>query len=133
MREGSPGSHDSCGPPDIPTEVHCLHCGQEYESYLIKWVPDETSSTGGFWSCPTPGCDGIGFCIDIWPTDPEWRDEYGQKVIFFDDDDEDEEGDFELDDAFEDSETAWQEPEEPGSDNGHPPSDEPLGEEDIPF
>lgn len=26
---------------------------------------------GGFWMCPTPNCDGVGFSFDIFPTDPD--------------------------------------------------------------
>jgi hypothetical protein len=128
MREGAPGSDDPFRPPDIPIEVHCRHCGQEYESYLIKWVPDETYHNKGFWSCPTPGCDGIGFCFDIWPTDPDWRDENGQKV-FFDDDDE---WEHEEDDALDESDIERPSP-EPEKNNGDPPPDQSFGEDDIPF
>ena len=28
---------DPFGPPAVPTSVGCLHCGQEYDSYLIEW------------------------------------------------------------------------------------------------
>jgi hypothetical protein len=37
----------------------------------------------GFWMCPTPNCDGAGFCFDIFPTDPAhpandgWTDDDG--------------------------------------------------------
>jgi len=31
----------------------------------------------GFWCCPIPGCDGIGFGFDILPVDPNYRDERG--------------------------------------------------------
>jgi hypothetical protein len=85
-----PGT-DPCGPPLVPTLVHCIHCGQEYDSYLIKWVvtPNHEGKLWGHWICPIPGCDGAGFCIDIWPVDPEWRNEHGEKVCFtFDDDEE---------------------------------------------
>ena len=131
MREGSPGSNDPFRPPDIPIEVHCIHCGEEYESYLMKWVRDEKDPSDGFWSCPTPGCDGIGFCFDIWPTDPDWRDENGQKVMFFDDE-EDEEGEYDEEDEFEDSELPWEEPQR-GNHNGDEPPDQTFGEDDIPF
>lgn len=87
---------DPFKPPEISTEVSCLHCGEEYDSYLIEWrvetLPD--GSKHGFWCCPTPGCDGRGFGFDILPTDPEYRDERGGWVM--DDEDEDE-------DEFEDS------------------------------
>ena len=84
---------DPFKPPAIPTEVSCLHCGREYDSYLIEWRV-ETSCDGsqhGFWCCPTPGCDGRGFGFDILPTDPEYRDERGGWVM--DDEDEEDDGD----------------------------------------
>jgi len=64
-------------PPTIPTIVQCLHCGEEYESYMIQWI--ESRDTG-FWCCPTEGCDGKGFGFDILPIDPEYVDEYGNRV-----------------------------------------------------
>ena len=131
MREGEPGFDDPFRPPDIPTEVHCIHCGEEYESYLIKWVPDEKQANDGFWSCPTPGCDGVGFCFDIWPTDPDWTDENGEKVVFFDDRDEDE-GGLEEDDELDDGEVEWDAP-APENHNGDHPPDQTFGEDDIPF
>src|SRR6266567_7324654 len=91
MRPGDPGYDDCFRPPDVPTEVHCIHCDSEYDSYLIEWRPiDPANPHEGFWCCPMPGCDGKGFCFDIWPTDPDWRDESGQQVFFsWDDDSED--------------------------------------------
>lgn len=84
---------DPFRPPEVPTEVQCLHCGRDYDSYLIEWR-EEVDADGkaiGFWCCPTPGCDGKGFGFDILPTDPEYRDERGGWVAF--DEDDDEEGD----------------------------------------
>lgn len=68
---------DPFGPPSIPVEVHCLHCGQVYESYLIEWRSDDIGikNCKGFWCCPIPGCDGKGFGFDIFPIDPDYRDE----------------------------------------------------------
>jgi hypothetical protein len=43
----------------------------------------------GFWMCPTPNCDGAGYCFDIFPTDPDHPDNDGWHS-FDDDDDEDE-------------------------------------------
>lgn len=159
MRDGEPGSDDPFRPPDIPTEVECIHCGEEYESYLIRWVPnDERNPDDGFWCCPTPGCDGVGFCFDIFPTDPDWRDENGHKVwCDFDEDEDSPEGE-ESDEDFEegteedsDDEEAewspeweqamygddadeWSESEDsplPGDDKR--PPEPPLNEDDIPF
>ena len=96
---------DPFRPPEIPTEVHCLHCDEEYDSYRIEWR-EEVGADGqlhGFWCCPTPGCDGKGFGFDILPTDPTYRDERGGWVAFDDDDefdDEDEQFDDELDEEF---------------------------------
>src|SRR5437016_4930810 len=90
-------------PPDVPIEVGCLHCQQVYESYLMEWrvVTGEDGSRRGFWCCPTPGCGGAGFLLDIFPTDPDYRDEDGNLVWCHDDsDDEDEcDDDFESDGA----------------------------------
>jgi hypothetical protein len=95
---------DCFRPPDVPVEVHCIHCGREYDSYLIWW--DEEIVDGersGFWRCPTPGCGGAGFGFDIWPTDPDYVDpRTGEKMCFFFDEDDDEacdedEGGFEID------------------------------------
>jgi hypothetical protein len=117
---------DPFHPPDIPTEVECLHCGESYESYLIEWrvQPDADGKQHGFWCCPTPGCDGMGFGFDILPTDPEYRDERGGWVP-------DDEG-FGEDDLDEED---WLEDEldlpKPNG-NGHPPR-EGGEEDDVPF
>ena len=68
---------DPFRPPELSVEVSCLHCGLEYDSYLIEWRVETTvdGSQHGFWCCPTPGCDGRGFGFDILPTDPNYRDE----------------------------------------------------------
>ena len=44
----------------------------------------------GFWCCPTPGCDGKGFGFDIFPTDPDYRDEEGNLMWVSDEADGDE-------------------------------------------
>jgi hypothetical protein len=87
---------DTFRPPQVPVEVGCLHCQQTYESYLIEWreYTDEKGTTHGFWCCPIPGCDGKGFGFDIFPTDPEYRDERtGELMWCSDDEGEDEEYD----------------------------------------
>ena len=62
--------------------VSCLHCGEEFDSYLIEWREEagDNGSAMGFWCCPTPGCDGKGFGFDIFPIDPDYRDENGDKM-----------------------------------------------------
>ena len=90
MVEASPAERDPFRPPTVPVIVHCLHCDQEYESYLIHWVEDAIEfDSPGFWCCPTPGCDGKGFGFDIFPIDPDYRDEHGNLMWMEDDDDED--------------------------------------------
>lgn len=63
-----PGADDPCGPPAEPVLAHCLHCGNDYMSSEMRYVVRESSGRG-FWSCPTPGCGGIGWGIDIFPFD----------------------------------------------------------------
>ena len=104
--QAMPNPDDDCfKPPAIPTEVHCLHCNQEYESYLIHWVEERRDGeVTGFWCCPTPGCDGKGFGFDILPTDPEYQDENGG--WFYDDEDDDEDDELDEEDELEEDE-AW--------------------------
>ena len=78
---------DPFRPPDIPTEVFCLHCRQEYESYLMEWREHQhNGQTDGAWCCPTEGCAGQGFGFDIFPTDPDYRTPDGQPLFEEDDD-----------------------------------------------
>lgn len=82
---------DMFRPPAIPTEVYCPHCRKEYQSYLIRWEEEVIDGkTDGYWSCPTPGCEGKGFGFDIFPTDREWRDENGDLMWVGDAADEEE-------------------------------------------
>lgn len=81
---------DPFKPPAIPTQVFCLHCRQEYDSYLIEWRI-ETGANGaahGFWCCPMPNCDGRGFGFDIFPIDPDYRDDNGNPM-WIEDEEED--------------------------------------------
>lgn len=80
---------DHMKPPDVSTLVHCLHCGEEFESLEIIWVPftdeemkrDGKSSMLGMWRCPIEGCDGAGVAFDMWPVDPDYVDpETGEKL-----------------------------------------------------
>jgi hypothetical protein len=89
---------DPFHPPAIPTEVGCLHCQQIYESYLIEWriITCSDGKKRGFWCCPTPGCDGRGFAFDIFPTDPDYRDENGERM-WMDDSEEECNEEFEFD------------------------------------
>jgi hypothetical protein len=72
--------NDPFAPPVISTVVHCIHCGEEYDSYRIEWriERDADGQPHGFWCCPMEGCDGKGFGFDIFPVDPEYRDENGE-------------------------------------------------------
>ncbi len=106
---GPPGPDtDPFKPPKLNTVVACLHCNEEYDSFKIHWVEDASWGVGGgYWACATPGCDGKGFCFDIFPTDPEWRDENGEKVWIEDaESDEDEEAFDDEDDDDDDLRTA---------------------------
>ncbi len=102
-------SSDSFRPPEIPTLVGCLHCGEEYDSYLIEWriLKAHDGRMRGFWCCPTPGCDGLGFGCDIFPVDPDFRDERGgwRHDDEDNDEDEDEDEDDEFDSELEDDES----------------------------
>jgi hypothetical protein len=127
------GDDDPFKPPAVPTPVACLHCGREYDSYLIEWRVETASDGGkqGFWCCPTPGCDGRGFGFDILPTDPEYQDENGGWVWDDDDDDDDDFDDGEDEDDFDLDEVEDGIPPSMNGDgtNGrpHPP------DEEIPF
>lgn len=131
---------DPFRPPDIPTEVFCLHCQQEYDSYLIEWREEKQAdgSVHGFWCCPTPGCGGMGFGFDLLPTDPEYRDERGGWC-----DDEEDDGDEEYgagadgeEQALTDDSTEWL---PPPPDAGLHPRDRPKNapgspeDDDIPW
>jgi hypothetical protein len=122
---------DPFGPPEVSIEVECLHCGQQYDSYLIEWriATDAEGKQHGFWCCPTPGCSGMGFGFDILPTDPNYRDERGGWVHCDDEDEEYDEG--ALDGDFNsDSPTDRSKP----SGNGHGrPKLEADWSDDIPF
>ncbi len=131
---------DPFRPPEVPTEVSCLHCGKEYDSYLIEWRV-ETDAEGklhGFWCCPTPGCSGIGFGFDILPTDPHYRDERGGWVCDEDDVDGDDDAEFDEED-FGDEDDFGDEADPGGSfgpgrsPNGNGESDTPGLDDEIPF
>jgi hypothetical protein len=105
--EAAPMTDDNCnpdndpfGPPLISTLVQCIHCGEEYDSFRIEWrvEADADGKPHGFWCCPMPGCDGMGFGFDIFPVDPEYRDENGE-LMWCDDEDDYEEDDSTLDPA----------------------------------
>jgi hypothetical protein len=94
--------NDPFGPPAISTVVHCIHCGEEYDSYRIEWriERDLDGQSHGFWCCPMENCDGKGFGFDIFPVDPEYRDENGE-LMWCSDDEDDEDDEFE-DELFKD-------------------------------
>jgi hypothetical protein len=97
-------ANDPFGPPTISTVVHCIHCGEEYDSYKIEWriECDADGTQHGFWCCPMPGCDGKGFGFDIFPVDPDYRDENGELMWSGDEEDDDEDDDdFDFGDALE--------------------------------
>jgi len=68
---------DPFRPPQIPTEVQCIRCGREFESYLIEWRQwREGGEDFGAWCCPTEECEGRGFGFDLLPTDPDYDAEH---------------------------------------------------------
>src|SRR5438105_1740937 len=109
---------DPFHPPAIPTLVGCLHCGEEFESYLIDWrvETDADGKTRGCWCCPTPNCGGCGFGFHIFPCDPEYRDENGE-LMWCDDGFDEDDFDDDLIDEFID---------EPASDRKDYPGDEAI-------
>src|SRR6185436_8147845 len=64
---------DPMAPPAEPCECYCLHCGRTFMSdrMWFQRVINAKDGFPGFWMCPTPNCDGAGFCFDIFPTDPD--------------------------------------------------------------
>jgi hypothetical protein len=91
---------DPFHPPSVPTLVHCIHCHEEYDSYLMQYRVEEFGGKElGSWCCPMPGCDGRGFGFDIWPVEPDFIDPDGREMSGFDDDDEidDEDSSYEAD------------------------------------
>ncbi|HWP39915.1 MAG TPA: hypothetical protein VNL70_03235 [Tepidisphaeraceae bacterium] len=89
-------------------KVFCLHCRRNYDSSLIRWVVDRDYPSGGYWACPTEGCDGKGFTFDIWPADPQWPDQTARSALVDDESDDDDASDPLLDDreTLSDTDTA---------------------------
>lgn len=78
-RDLPPEAQEDCfRPPEVPCQVICIHCEQQYSSSEIFWAQTDH---GGFWCCPVPDCGGIGFGFDIHPADSD---------LFMHDDEEDE-------------------------------------------
>jgi hypothetical protein len=73
--------HNPFAPPDVPVEVYCSHCGRVFESWQMVWLDDMELPGGGVWCCPTSGCDGIGFCFDVWPTDADFADAWREPAL----------------------------------------------------
>jgi hypothetical protein len=115
-------------PPKISTLVHCLHCNEEYDSYRIEWrlMTDNKGRPYGQWCCPISGCDGAGFLFDIFPVDPDYRDEEGNLVWDVDDDESDE-----FDEEWDDDDLPDLPDDLPGE--GKPGRKSPADEDDIPF
>jgi hypothetical protein len=109
---------DPFKPPPGSVLVHCIHCGEEYESYRIEWrVVEGPDGKHGFWCCPIEGCDGAGFGFDIYPVDAEVAAQFGIEMIDDEEADEDEFCEEEFDDLL-----------PPPS-----PDDPQIDDEDIPY
>lgn len=112
---------DCFKPPPGSILVHCLHCGEEYESYRIEWrIFDGPDGKHGMWCCPIEGCDGAGFGFDIFPIDADDAEQFGMMIFDDDDEDDDQEEDFNLD-------------EEDSAANPTSNDDPAGGDDDIPF
>lgn len=130
---------DPFAPPELSTEVCCIHCGETYDSWQIEWrvLADRNGEQRGFWCCPIPGCDGMGFGFDILPTDPHYQDERGGWVF----DDESEDSEKHEGSSQSDDDTAWLQSgdfaEGPERDNvpwdDPPPQSPPRSDNDFPF
>jgi len=84
--DGPDPAADPYRPPDVPVEVRCLRCDREYASSLIKWVEQPVEGdVKGAWCCPTKGCGGKGFGLDVLPTDPDYDSEADPLRWQFDD------------------------------------------------
>ena len=72
-------------PPEKPTPVRCEQCGKQYSSADMVWWVDEDCPPDAFqdygWRCPTEGCWGMGFGEDVRPTDPDYVDELGRRIL----------------------------------------------------
>jgi|GEM_PF-3243139 len=126
MSDESESASDPFAPPEVSTEVCCIHCGEMYDSWQIEWrvLKNEHGQEQGFWCCPIAGCDGMGFGFDILPTDPDYQDERGGWVEFDDDGEEE-------DDDDDDSEE-WEEVDGVDIVSGEFPEGRPL-ESEIPW
>ena len=127
---------DPFRPPEIPTEVSCLHCGSEYDSSLMEWrvQTNVDGKSHGFWCCPTPDCSGMGFGFDILPTDPAYRDQRGgwvddEEYDEIEDDGEDVDDENEITDAIDSNHPFG--PKRSPNGNGKPRL--PGLEDDVPF
>jgi hypothetical protein len=85
----NPDDDDPMGPPKQPCECWCMHCRRTFSSseMWFQRVLNDPGGFKGFWMCPTPNCDGAGFTIDIWPTDPEHP--INKECVIYGDEDED--------------------------------------------
>jgi len=120
---------DPFGPPAVSTLVSCLHCGQEYDSYQIVWRIEQNAEgrPHGFWCCPIAGCDGKGFGFDIFPVDPEYHDENGERMWCSDEHDEC--GEDEFDEAGND----WLPEASAEEENAGPRSPSNVDEDELPW
>ena len=121
---------DPMAPPSQSCECYCLHCGRSFMSdqMWFQRVINAKDGFPGFWMCPTPNCDGAGFCFDIFPTDPDHPANEGWHCADDDGGDDDEFGEYDEYDPDEDrtEESAEWDPDEPK----YKALDEELGDQD---
>ncbi len=95
---------DPMAPPREPCECWCLHCQRTFMSseMWFQRVINARDGFPGFWMCPTPNCDGAGFTIDIFPTDPDHPANDGWHQCEEDDEDFEDDDDGEWEDGLDD-------------------------------
>ena len=144
---------DPFKPPAVSTEVHCLHCNQEYDSYLIDWRI-EVGADGqehGFLVLPDARLRRPWLLLrhlphrprlprrrrqpDLWSDDEDDEDEDEDDDDFDDDeDDDDDDDDDDLDDLDDDlDDEDFDDDVPPYGTNGSQPPPAPGGECDIPY
>jgi hypothetical protein len=84
-------------------------------------------------AAPIEGCDGKGFGFDIFPIDPDYRDENGDKMWSDDDEDDASDDDWSDEDEVVDESFDEKPASNDGGVNGIHPDDDPIDEDDIPF
>ncbi len=92
---------DMFGPPEAPLECYCERCRHIFMSDLLIKIDLETEVR---WMCPVPRCGGMGYTLDIFPTDSTHPD---ARRYPFDDPFDDPFSDVEASDEDDDENSEW--------------------------